>query len=173
MDGKKQIQKAYESILGNDFERAIEWFEQAIRLEPSNAEYSYKLSITYARSGKLKPALTYAERACSLDPEQDSYRFHLQHLQALDFVRHAEKLADAGGSKRLKLAVRLLNEAVAKDPLCLEAHLLLSAVHAEQGDFQLSAAAIQEVLKLNPQHEAAAGHIERYKEQLKPYLGIR
>ncbi len=171
MDGKKQIQKAYESILDNDFERAIEWFERAIKLEPRNAEYCYKLSITYARSGKLQSALTYAKRACSLEPEHETYRFHLHHLQALDFVRHAEKLADAGGLKRLNLAIRLLREAVAKDPLCLEAHLLLSAVYAEKGDFKRSATAIREVLKLNPQHEAAKGHIERYKEQFAPYLG--
>ena len=170
MDGKKQIQKAYESILDNDFERAIEWFEQAIKLEPNNAEYCYKLSITYARSGKLTTALEYGQRACSLEPEQDSYRFHLQHLQALDFVQHAEKLTEAGGDKRLRLAIRMLQEAVVKDPLCLEAHLLLSAIYAELGDFSRSAAAIKEVLKLNPQHEAASGHIDRYKEQLQPYL---
>ena len=78
---------------------------------------------------------------------------------------------NAGGLKRLSLASRLLHEAVAKDPLCLEAYLLLSAVYAEKGRFQAAATPIREVLKLNPQHEAAKEHIERYKEQFAPYLG--
>ena len=53
MNGENQIQKAYESILGHDFEKAIEWFEKAIAEEPNNAAYHYKLSITFARSNKL------------------------------------------------------------------------------------------------------------------------
>lgn len=170
MNGKKQIQKAYESILDNDFEQAIRSFEQAIALEPDNAEYHYKLSITYARSGKLMHALDYAERACTLEPAHDAYRFHHQHLQALNLVSQAEKLAEAGGKRRLQLAERLLRDAVRKDALCLEAYLLLSAVYVELGDDRLAARAVQEVLKLNPQHDAALEHIKRNQQRFAPFF---
>lgn len=170
MRGKEQIQKAYESILDNDFEQAIRSFEQAIELEPDNAEYHYKLSITYARSGKVEQALNHALLACSLDPAHEPYRYHHLHLQAVQTVRLAERLADAGGDRRLRLAIKLLSQAVQKDPLCLEAYLLLSAVYAELGRFRQAAEAIQEVLKLNPQHQAAHQHIERYKKQFATYL---
>lgn len=173
MNGEKQIQKAYESILDNDFEQAIRSFEQAIKLEPHNAEYHYKLSITYARSGRLAQALEHAQLACNLQPAHDAYRYHHVHLQAVEMVQQAERLADAGGRSRLRLAERLLKEAAHKDPLCLEAHLLLSAVYAEMGKFQHAALSVQEVLKLNPQHEAALQHIERYKERFAPYMDIR
>lgn len=171
MNGKEQIQKAYESILDNDFEQAIRSFEEAIELEPDNAEYHYKLSITYARSGRLTQALKHAKTACDLAPNQDAYRYHYLHLTALAMVQQAEKLAEAGGRSRLRLAERLLKEAAAKDPLCLEAHLLLSAVYAELGKDELAVRSVQEVLKLNPHHEAALQHIERYKVRFAPFLG--
>jgi len=170
VNGKKQIQQAYASILDNDFEQAIRSFEQAIELEPDNPEYHYKLSITYARSGKLSSALRHAQLACDLEPAHETYRYQLLHLQAMELVRKAEKLADAGGKRRLKQAVRLLQEAILKDPLSLEAYLLLSAVFAELGHFRRAAESAQEALKLNPQHEAAMQHIERYHEQFAPYM---
>lgn len=170
MNGKKLIQKAYEAILDNDFEQAIRSFKHAIALEPDNAEYHYKLSITYARSGRLTLALQSAEQACALEPAHETYKFHHLHLQALDMVRQAEKLAETGGPRRWKLAIRILREAVRRDPLCLEAYLLMSAVYAELGDFKLAAKSVQEVLKLNPQHESALQHIARYREQFAPYL---
>ncbi len=172
MDGQREIQKAYESILDNDFEQAIRSFEQAIELEPDNAEYHYKLSITYARSGRLPSALTHARKACDLEPAHDTYRFHHLHLQAVEMVQQAEKLTEAGGSRRLRMAEKLLQAAVRKDPLCLEAYLLLSAIYAEQGRYPQAASAVQEVLKLSPQHEAALQHIEQYKVQFQPYMNI-
>ncbi|WP_230876148.1 tetratricopeptide repeat protein [Paenibacillus validus] len=62
MDGELAIKKAYESILNHDFEQAIGWFERAIALNPNNASYHYKLSITYARSNKLSKAIRHAEQ---------------------------------------------------------------------------------------------------------------
>lgn len=170
MNGKKQIQKAYESILDNDFAQAIRSFEQAIELEPDNAEYHYKLSITYARSGRLDQALKHARAACELEPAHDTYRYHLSHLTALEMVRQAENLAESGGRRGLRKAERMLKEAAMKDPLCTEAHLLLSAVCAELGKFRQAAESVREVLKLNPEHEGALQHIERYKDRFAPYL---
>jgi len=124
VNGKKQIQQAYASILDNDFEQAIRSFEQAIKLEPDNPEYHFRLSITYARSGKLSSALKHAQRACELEPAHETYRYQLLHLQAMELVREAEKLAEAGGRRRLRQATRLLREAILKDPLSLEAYPL-------------------------------------------------
>jgi len=170
VNGKKQIQQAYASILDNDFEQAIRSFEQAIELEPDNPEYHYKLSITYARSGKLSQALKHAQLACDLEPAHETYRYQLLHLQAMELVRKAEKLADAGGRRHLKQAVRLLQEAILKDSLSLEAYLLLSGVYAELGHFRQAARAAQEALKLNPHHEDVLQHIERYHDQFAPYM---
>ncbi|WP_077997230.1 tetratricopeptide repeat protein [Paenibacillus larvae] len=66
MNGEQEIQKAYQALLDNDFEQAIDCFEQAVRRDPLNADFHYKLSISCARSGKLKKALAHARDALRL-----------------------------------------------------------------------------------------------------------
>lgn len=154
MVGEQQIKKAYESILDNDFEKAIAWFEEAIVLEPDNAEYHYKLSITFARSNRLSKALSHARNAARLAPEQAAYTFHLQHLQAVELMERAEKHFD-GRQEKLFMAVTLLKQAVALDPLAIEGFLLLGLAYARLADFPQAIQAVREVLKLDPQHEQA------------------
>ncbi|MDT2191680.1 hypothetical protein [Paenibacillus larvae] len=66
MNGEQEIQKAYQALLDNDFEQAIDCFEQAVRRDPLNADFHYKLSISCARSGKLKKLLLTQEMPCGL-----------------------------------------------------------------------------------------------------------
>lgn len=164
MDGEQKIKKAYESILVHDFEQAIEWFEAAVEQEPNNAGYHYKLSITYARSGKLPKALGHAKLAYELEPEHEEYRFHLQHVQALLLGQVAEKMLEQG---EVDLAISYLKKAVDFDPLSIEAYLLLAVAYAERRDYKASIQALQEVLKLDPRHEAAKELSKKYKQQLK------
>ena len=87
MEGEKNIREAYASLLHHDFEQAIRWFERAVQEEPDNADYHHKLSISYARSGKLAKALKHAARACELDADAQEYRYHYRRLQALELIR--------------------------------------------------------------------------------------
>jgi len=171
MGGEQSIQKAYESILEHDFEKAIEWFELAIKEEPDNAAYHYKLSITYARSGKLPKALEHAERACELDDAAVEYKYQLQHLKALEHIRSAEKLLEQ--PNRAELAAALLRQALAMDPLSIEAYVLLAYAYAQQADYMQALDALREALKLHPQHETALKLKEKYKEQWEQDLHSR
>src|SRR4051812_23998980 len=92
MDGESSVRKAYEAILGGDFEQAVVCFEEAISLEPANAAIYYRCSITCARSGKWPKALQYAQKAVELDPEQEEYRFHLDTVRARLLVQEAETM---------------------------------------------------------------------------------
>lgn len=163
MDGEQRIKRAYRSILDHDFEKAIEWFESAIRQEPENAEYHHKLSITYARSGKLEKALTHARMACELDPGSQTYTFHLQTLRSLQLVQTAERMLEHQVDPRK--AAACLYEAIALDPLCLEAHLLLGVAYAKQSAYSKAADAMREVLKLDPGHEAAQKLLIKYENE--------
>jgi tetratricopeptide (TPR) repeat protein len=165
VDGERELQKAYESILGSDFEKAIEWFEKAIALEPDEADYHYKLSITYARSNKLEKALNRAKQAVRLQPDNESYRFHLQYLYAREKVQQAEKLLNPL-NERLDMAIALLKEAIILDPLVIEAYLILGAAYAARQDYHLALNAVNEVLRLDPLHEIASQQITEYKHQL-------
>ncbi|MCS7462499.1 tetratricopeptide repeat protein [Paenibacillus doosanensis] len=169
MTGHELIQKAYDAILHNDFESAIEWFEQAIAMEPGNAAFHYRLSITYARSNKLVKALEHASQAIELDPDEEHYRYHLQHLKAKEIVRQAEAYLEKAGDQAW-LAISLLKQAIALDSLSSEAFLLLGVAYAEVQEYSQAIAAIRELLKLDPQHEAGIRLLEECRAKWKEYM---
>lgn len=170
MDGLKQLQKAYEAILNNDFERAAQWFEQAIDAEPDNADYHYRLSITYARSNKLPKAIEHAETAIRLTPDNEQYRFHLSTLQARELLIQAQRTID-GSHPQPYLAMALLKRAIALDSLSVEAHLLLAVASDSVGDPVQAIQALNEALRLDPHNEAALALLRPFEQKLKRYLG--
>jgi len=163
MEGEQEIQKAYESILSHDFEKAIEWFEKAIAVEPDNAAYHHKLSITYARSNRLQAAFEHAEAAVRLVPDYEPYRFHLQTLRARELVEQAEK--DIGSDNTQ--AIWRLRQAIGLDPLAIEAYLILGEAYARRHDFAAALQAVQEALRLEPGHEAAVRLVREYEQKIK------
>jgi tetratricopeptide (TPR) repeat protein len=169
MDGEKEIKKAYESILMNDFEQAVEWFEQAIAKDPDNAAYHYKLSITYARSNKLGKAVEHANLAVRLEPEEDPYKFHLQHLQAKELIHQAEKWFEEP-EQQLWMAISLLKQAAALDSLSTEAYLLLGLAYERLMEYDQAIQAVRDLLKLDPQHEIGLELLAEYRQKLKSFM---
>lgn len=174
MNGEEAIKKAYEAILKHDFEQAIAWFERAIELEPACAAYHYKLSITYSRSNKLVKAIEHAKRAVELDPEDEHYSFHYQHLQAKELTVQAERLFEESDDRfsRLWLAVALLKQAVDLDPLALEAFLLLGIAYARLEEYSSAIQAVKEMLKLDPNHAIGNRLLPEYEQKWKQYMQI-
>ncbi|MDF2924411.1 MAG: repeat-containing protein [Paenibacillaceae bacterium] len=170
MDGSEAIKKAYEAILCSDFEQAIEWFEAAIALEPENAAYHYKLSITCARSNRLAMALQCASKAVMLAPEEQSYRFHYGHLQAKEMMAQAEGLLDQGYNQ-FYLAAALLREAVKLDPLSVEGRLLLGFVCGELEEYGEAIIHLKEASRLNPQHEGVKKLLNEYGRKIRQMIG--
>jgi tetratricopeptide (TPR) repeat protein len=172
MNGEQHIKRAYEAILENDFEQAIEWFEQAIRIDPRNAAYHYKLSITYARSGKLGKAIEHAETACELDKAHREYQYHLQNLQAKKLIQQSEHFLSQE-KNQAHMAVALLKEAVKLDPLAIEARLLMALAYEKMNEFIPAIREIKEILKLDPNHEIAAKLLPKYLDKFKSYINER
>jgi tetratricopeptide (TPR) repeat protein len=170
MNGGEAIKKAYEAILRSDFEQAILWFEEAIAFEPGNAAYHYRLSITCARSNRLTVALNHAKEAVRLAPEEVSYRFHYEHLQAKERVVQAEAALQLGEAQ-LYLAVALLKDAVRLDPLSVEARLLLGYANGELEEFGEAISVLKEASKLDPQHEGVQRLLEEYGRRVRQMLG--
>ena len=152
MDGKEDLQKAYESIIQQDFEQAIEWFEKAVASEPQNAFYRYSLSITYARSNKLNRAIEHALEACRLAPFSTNYRLHLHTLKSRKLLLQAEKWLYKN-HQRLSGAEGLLKQAIQLDPLSLEAHLMLALAYGIQERYNEAVQVLGEALKLDPHHK--------------------
>jgi tetratricopeptide (TPR) repeat protein len=168
MDGEFEIKKAYASILESDFERAIDWFERAVRLDPDNAAYHYKLSVTYARSNKLTRAIEHARSAMKLEPGNDAYKFHADALEAKQLMQGAEK--HINGKTEPHIAVEMLKRAILLDPLLIEAFLLLAVAYGELDEFGFALQSAQNAVKLDPQHAEANRLVEEFKYKLKRYL---
>ncbi|MFB5762545.1 tetratricopeptide repeat protein [Paenibacillus medicaginis] len=154
MKADEYVQKAYFSILSNDFEEAIRWFERAIAAEPDNADYRYRCSITYARSGRLDQALEHAKLAVMLAPGQDEYKIHLNSLDAKRLAGEVRKMLSGGGSPddpARARAINMLHEAVKLDPLCADVYVLLALAHNELNQFDEALAAVGEAIDLLPQ----------------------
>ncbi|MDD9267670.1 tetratricopeptide repeat protein [Paenibacillus sp. GCM10023248] len=166
MNGEDQIQKAYESILVQDFDKAIEWFEKAIAAEPNNAAYHYKLSITFARSNKLMQAIEHATRAAQLEEDNEAYRYHVQVLHARELVEKAQK-ALTTETEHAERAIFLLKEAIVLDPLAIEAYLILGEAFAFRQDYGRAYQTVLEALRLEPNHEQAKQQAARYQQKMK------
>ncbi|OCT12688.1 hypothetical protein A8709_33325 [Paenibacillus pectinilyticus] len=166
MNGENQIQKAYESILGHDFEKAIEWFEKAIAEEPDNAAYHHKLSITFARSNKLTKAVEHASKAIELEPANEAFRFHLQVLNARELVDQAKRQLNHS-SAHPERAIFLLKEAIVLDPLAIEAYLILGEAFALRRDYSRAYQTVMEAVRLEPLHELAKQHAALYQLKLQ------
>lgn len=172
MDGAKRIQQAYEAILNNDFELAIERFEQAIQAEPDNADYHYKLSITYARSAKLSKALDHARLAYDLKPEGRQYEYHMRTLEAKSLMKEAEAIAESKSGDP-QLAAMLLEQAIKLDPINTDAYVLLGMMQANIREYTKAIQSLEEVIKLEPDHASAAELIRLCKERLHTMLQNR
>ncbi|QHW30160.1 tetratricopeptide repeat protein [Paenibacillus rhizovicinus] len=171
MDVESSIKKAYEAILGGDYEQAIGRFEEAIALEPDNGAVYYKCSITCARSGKWQKALHYAEQAVLLDSEHEEYVYHLQTVKAKAMVSEAEQLLSQSPANT-EHALSMLIEASRMDPLNMEALLLLGSVYASLRRYDEGAAYAREAVRLDPEHAAASRlytELKRKSRALRAY----
>lgn len=164
MDGETFIKQAYDAILANDFEQAIACFAMAIAFEPDNASFHYRLSVTCARSDRLRQALNAAENACRLDPGNESYRSHLDQLKARELVIEAQSCFDDGPAG-LKKAAQLLERAVALDPLLSEAYLLLGLARGECKQYNEAVRALQELVRLEPHHMEGKKLLRKYRRK--------
>lgn len=165
MDSEDRIKKAYAAILNHDFELAVTWFEEAIAMEPDNAAYHYKLSITYSRSGRLNKSLEHANKAYKLDQAHEEYLFHLQNLRAKQFIVQAEKVMQTDADQ-LYQAVWMLKEAITLDPINLQGYIYLAETYSMLHQYVDAIQTIKEVLRLHPLHELASRLLIEYKEKL-------
>lgn len=169
MNGDDAIKKAYESILGGDFEQAVSWFEQAIAVNPQRADYHYRCSITCARSAKWGKARHHAQEAVRLDGDHQEYKYHLDTVMARIMATEAVHLLESG-RQPTEDAVQLLQHALELDPLYGKAYLVLGAAQAEAEQYEEAAASIKRLLELDPQHDPGRRLYAEYRRKRRTAL---
>ncbi|MEI0738503.1 tetratricopeptide repeat protein [Paenibacillus sp. JTLBN-2024] len=173
MKSEQFVRNAYQCILQNDFEGALQWFEAAAAENPASAEIRYRCSVTYARSGKIDKALEHAQKACELEPDKAEYALNLQHLQSMRIVQDAKKVLDSGDmaqASELYQTVSVLKEAVRLDPLYAEAYIWLAVAYSQLNEHALAIASLKEAMALQPQDDGLQSMLDQFKSRLSTYL---
>jgi tetratricopeptide (TPR) repeat protein len=169
MDGETCLRQAYDAVFQGDFESAMFWFGQAIAIEPENAAFYYKGSITCARSGRISLALEYASKAVELSPDDPAYQLNLRTITARQRIIDARNLLSQP-SPDFEKSMELLKEAAYFDPLSAEARLLLGFVYRMQGDYRLALEYLRDALQLEPGHEDAKRLLHEVRAERRRYL---
>ncbi|MHA0855406.1 tetratricopeptide repeat protein [Paenibacillus sp. CMAA1364] len=173
MNSEDYIQKAYRSILQNDFIEAIRLFEEAIALYPLDAEIYYKCSITYARNNRIHKGIEYAKRALQLDPHNTIYTLYLQHLKAMYLVQETKKQMEQLQSPtvvELYNMVSSLKEAIELDPLYGEAYVWLALAYSELNEYVSAISTLKEGLFLLPADPGLDQLLVQLKKKFKDYI---
>ncbi|RCX23293.1 tetratricopeptide repeat protein [Fontibacillus phaseoli] len=176
MKAEDYLKKAYRSIYENDFEQAIQWFEQALTLEPDNGDIHYRCSITCARSNRLEKAMAHARLAAAIAPLQEEYKLHFDRLQSKELTNMAKRLLEGDSaessvnkSKIAEPASRLLVRAVQLDPLSVEAQVWLAIAYAELEQYESALQAVREAAVL-PQDEGVAKQLLELEQKIRKYM---
>lgn len=85
-------QRGVQAIAENRLVEAIEALQEAVRLEPGNAQYWKALGVAFAKAEDYRSSIEPFAKACALNEKlTDACYYHGRGLYALD--RHAEALA--------------------------------------------------------------------------------
>ena len=118
-------------------ERAIPFYEQAVRLEPENWRALFGVAQALQATGKVTQAVTALERAVALAPDETT----LLHGLGIDYSL-AGRSADA---------VRTLREVVSRNPEDASAQVNLGQALLRANDLGSAETAIREAVRLRPE----------------------
>ncbi|AOZ91321.1 tetratricopeptide repeat protein [Paenibacillus crassostreae] len=173
MKTEDYVQQAYRCILQNDFIGAIRLFEEAITLNPLDAELHYKCSITYARNNHLVKGIEHAEKAHQLDQGKVVYQLYIQHLNAKLIVQESKKQMEQLNAATVidyYKVVSLLKKAIELDPLYGDAYVWLALAYSELNEHATAISTLKEGLFLLPAEQGLDKLLEQLKKRFKEYI---
>src|SRR5215471_13599982 len=134
--------KLMDSISGN-----LDYYTEALRLQPSYAGAHYNLGNVLNRQGKMQEAIQQYTEALRLQPTYAEAQHNL-----------GATLADDG---HIAEAIEHYTEALRLRPRYVNAHYNLGIALAKQGRLAEAQQHFAEVLRLDPTHTAARRFLER------------
>ena len=100
-DVQPRVQLGYSYFDGEQYPKAITWYEQALRLAPNNTVVSTDLGVAYYYTNQNDRALAQFDRSLSIDPK------HIKTLLNVGIVRAFGKQDLAGAGKAWQQVVEL------------------------------------------------------------------
>lgn len=161
-----------ESLLeARRFPDAIDAFIQAISLEPENAEVLLRLSRLLALRGRTTEAVTYAERAAQLRPQDAPAQAAL--AMVLDW--HGSRLQSRGRELEARQAydraLTAARQAIALDRAYPEAYAYLAETYADLNIWENAIENAQQAVDLNPNRADVQRALGYVRESQGNYSG--
>lgn len=130
-----------------DFKTALKYFQNAVKLEPSKAEYYYNCASTYFKIGEIQNAKKFYNLAITITPDNQNYHFALANLYYSE--------------KQYKRAMEELNYDF------FEAKLLKSVILYESGYFAIAKKELEKLAMEAPDNELIQCYQCKIEEALK------
>jgi tetratricopeptide (TPR) repeat protein len=131
----------YAYLMSADYDRAMDWSQKAIQLDPGLAVAYHNLSLIYQKRGDLNQAIETGEKVVALDTNL-SMGYH--SLGGIYFENKQYDKAEACYKTFIK-----------EFPYYPEAHNLLALTYAAQRRFDKAVEALEGELRVNPFHTLA------------------
>src|SRR5439155_25934516 len=132
--------------------KAIQEYRLAIEADPTSEYLTSALAEVYARTGRIRDAISEAQEILKRDPQNLEAHRLLGHI----YLRSLGDMQGGSGSDNvLKLAIEQYEEIVKLDPKSVDDHMMLGRLY--QADSQLQKAETEEktAVKLAPDSEDA------------------
>jgi tetratricopeptide (TPR) repeat protein len=136
-----------------DFSTAIEYFEKAIELDPSNTVYYYNCAISYRDNENFESALAYANKTIALEDTDISHYL----LRGGIYSR----------KKDYNLAIKDYSYAIQLDPTKKEFYLNLGAMYEKTKQYTEALEAYHKAFALDNQYADAISGAERVTKILQ------
>jgi tetratricopeptide (TPR) repeat protein len=174
---------------GGDSEAAIKYLRAAVILPPATPRLMTMLGLQYFGRSYFGDAAEVLEKAARLDPENVDARFLLiqAHYRNLNYEQALAEARDAAAAfpsnalaqyhfgaqlnnmGRIEEAARYLESALEKEPVLLEARVMLGEVRLKAGRSEDAAAEFRRALEINPGWMDAHAGLGKALVQLKRF----
>ena len=138
----------------NLLQEAMSHFDEAVELDPENAELQTKIGDTLAAAGHLEESEKFYKEALAMDPSLA----HIYNRLGVTYRKQA----------KYGLALKLYERALSFSPD--DEHLLFNQARCqwESGDFDAAGTALQSALSLNPDFMEAKALLKAVEKGVKP-----
>ena len=131
--------------------KAIEEYRVAIEADPSSGFLTSALAELYAKTGRIRDAVTEAQDIIKRDPSN----LEAHKLLGRIYLRSLGDIPGSGSDNILKLAIEQYEQIVKLEPASVDDHLLLGRLYRLNNDLKKAEEELKTAVKLDPNSEEA------------------
>src|SRR6185312_16018877 len=139
--------------------KAIDEYRMALEADPNSAYLSSGLAELYARTGRIRDAVSEAQDILKRDPQNLEAHRLLGHI----YLRSLGDMQGGNGSDSvLKLAIQQYEEIIKLDPKSVDDHIMLGRLYHADNQMKKAQDEEQLAIKLSPDSEEAVATLAMF-----------